>query len=91
MDAYSFYALIVLYCMAIVLIYSYYIILIVEKISKFRFLMFVISDILFGMFILGICISFCTLINNFTIFKIKKEKYLKKVKIIIFQRFNHVR
>lgn len=78
MDAYSFYALIVLYCMAIVLIYSYYIILIVEKISKFRFLMFVISDILFGMFILGICISFCTLINNFTIFKNKEGEVFEK-------------
>ena len=81
MDAYSFYLLIALYCMAIVLIYSYYILLIVEKISKFRFLTFLISDILFGMFILGICISFCTLINNFTIFKnIEGEVFEKKSK-----------
>lgn len=81
MDAYSFYSLVALYCMAIVLIYSYYILLIVEKISKFRLLTFIISDILFGIFILGICISLCTLINNFTIFKnIEGEVFEKKSK-----------
>ena len=42
--------------------------------------MFVISDILFGMFILGICISFCTLINNFTIFKNKEGEVFEKSK-----------
>lgn len=78
LDAYSFYSLLTLYCMAIVLIYSYYLFLIVEKVSKFRFLTFIISDILFGMFILGICISFCTLINNFTIFKNKKGEIFEK-------------
>jgi len=77
-DAYSFYSLIALYCMAIVSIYTYYILLIVEKISKVRFLTFIISDILFGMFILGICISLCTAINNFTIFKNKEGEVFEK-------------
>lgn len=54
--------------MAIVSIYTYYILLIVGKISKARFLTF----------ILGICISFCTAINNFTIFKNKEREIFEK-------------
>ncbi|MEM5398272.1 hypothetical protein [Staphylococcus gallinarum] len=86
-DAYSFYSLTALYCMAIVLIYSYYIFLIVEKISKFRYLTFIVSDILFGMFILGICTSLCTAMNSFTLFRNKEnELFEKKVKTAIFSK-----
>ncbi|MCE5034935.1 hypothetical protein KJB64_11625 [Staphylococcus cohnii] len=77
-DAYSLYSLIVIYSITIILIYSCYIFLIVEKISTLRFWTFIISAILFALFIVGICISLCTLINNFTIFKNKKGELFEK-------------
>ncbi|MCE4988762.1 hypothetical protein [Staphylococcus haemolyticus] len=77
-DAYSVYALIMLYGMTICTVYLYEVLLIVERVSVLQFLTFFISFILFVIFILSTCISLCTAINNFTIFKNKYGEVFEK-------------
>ncbi|MFW3537078.1 hypothetical protein [Staphylococcus caprae] len=77
-DAYSVYALIMLYGITICTVYLYEVLLIVERISVLQFLTFIISFMLFAIFILSTCISLCTAINNFTIFKNKYGEVFEK-------------
>lgn len=77
-DAYSVYALIMLYGVTICTVYLCEILLTIEIISMLQFLTFIISFILFAIFILSTCISLCTSINSFTLFKNKENELFEK-------------
>lgn len=77
-DAYSVYALVMLYGVTICTVYLYEILLTVEIISMLQFLTFIISFMLFAIFILSTCISLCTSINSFTLFKNKENELFEK-------------